>query len=220
MFFVSLHLVLKTQMKLKKHNYASTAAIVLYCFTSYKSFFYKRFTVLLVVITSLFSSYIYSQQPTISGLENIHISEGATIIEKKSNKEIIAITSNGTQKIINSEKNNSDKKELIAKGKDTLKNKIAKTSIEKIIKTKKISNPIIVFNGNSSSESSFHSSGCNLKQINTNQNNYDSKFINSESNWIEYLYVVEVKQGVLFQIYISKNTKDSFFTRPPPNSLI
>ena len=207
-------------MKLKKHNYASTAAIVLYCFTSYKSFSYKRFTVLLVVITSLFSSYIYSQQPTISGLENIHISEGATIIEKKSNKEIIAITSNGTQKIINSEKNNSDKKELIAKGKNTLKNKIAKTSIKKIIKTKKISNPIIVFNGNSSSESSFHSSGCNLKQINTNQNNYDSKFINSESNWIEYLYVVEVKQGVLFQIYISKNTKDSFFTRPPPNSLI
>ena len=207
-------------MKLKKHNYSVIASIVLYCFTSYKSFSYKRFTVLLVVITSLFSSYIYSQQPTISGLENIHISEGATIIEKKSNKEIIAITSNGTQKIINSEKNNSDKKELIAKGKDTLKNKIAKTSIEKIIKTKKISNPIIVFNGNSSSESSFHSSGCNLKQINTNQNNYDSKFINSESNWIEYLYVVEVKQGVLFQIYISKNTKDSFFTRPPPNSLI
>ena len=207
-------------MKLKKHNYASTAAIVLYCFTSYKSFFYKRFTVLLVVITSLFSSYIYSQQPIISGLDNVHISEGAIIIEKKSNKDIIAITSNGTQKIINSEKNNSDKKELIAKGKDTLKNKIAKTSIEKIIKTKKISNPIIVFNGNSSSESSFHSSGCNLKQINTNQNNYDSKFINSESNWIEYLYVVEVKQGVLFQIYISKNTKDSFFTRPPPNSLI
>jgi hypothetical protein len=157
-----------------------------------------------------------AQESIITSLENIHISEGATIIEKKSNKEIIAITSNGTQKIINSEKNNSDKKELIAKGKDTLKNKIAKTSIEKIIKTKKISNPIIVFNGNSSSESSFHSSGCNLKQINTNQNNYDS----SESNWIEYLYVVEVKQGVLFQIYSSKNTKDSFFTRPPPNSLI
>ena len=156
-------------MKLKKHNYSAIASIVLYCFTSYKSFSYKRFTVLLVVITSLFSSYIYSQQPTISGLENIHISEGATIIEKKSNKEIIAITSNGTQKIINSEKNNSDKKELIAKGKDTLKNKIAKTSIEKIIKTKKISNPIIVFNGNYRSESS--ASDCNLKQINTNQNN-------------------------------------------------
>ena len=203
-------------MKLKKHNYSAIASIVLYCFTSYKSFFYKRFTVLLVVITSLFSSYIYSQQSTISGLENIHISEGATIIEKKSNKEIIAITSNGTQKIINSEKNNSDKKELIAKGKNTLKNKIAKTSIEKIIKTKKISNPIIVFNRNSSSESSFHASDCNLKQINTNQNNYDSKFINSESNWIEYLYVVEVKQGVLFQIYSSKNTNDSLFARPPP----
>jgi hypothetical protein len=157
-----------------------------------------------------------AQESIITSLENIHISEGAIIIEKKSNKDIIAITSNGTQKIINSEKNNSDKKELIAKGKNTLKNKIAKTSIKKIIKTKKISNPTIVFNRNSSSESSFHASDCNFKQINTNQNNYDS----SESNWIEYLYVVEVKQGVLFQIYISKNTKDSFFTRPPPNSLI
>lgn len=173
-----------------------------------------------IVAFLLVCSGLLSQESVVTGLENIHISEGATIIEKKSNKDIIAITSNGTQKIINSEKNNSDKKELIAKGKNTLKNKIAKTSIEKIIKTKKISNPTIVFNGNSSSESSFHSSGCNHKQINTNQNNYDSKFINSESNWIEYLYVVEVKQGVLFQVYASKNTKDRFFTRPPPNSLI
>ena len=169
----------------------------------------KIFFVFIYFLSIGFSTQMSAQESIITSLENIHISEGATIIEKKSNKEIIAITSNGTQKIINSEKNNSDKKELIAK-----------TSIEKIIKTKKISNPIIVFNGISSSESSFHSSGCNLKQINTNQNNYDSKFINSESNWIEYLYVVEVKQGVLFQIYISKNTKDSFFTRPPPNSLI
>lgn len=113
-------------MKLKKHNYSATAAIVLYCFTSYKSFSYKRFIVLLVVITSLFSSYIYSQQSTFTGLENIHISEGATIIEKKSNKEIIAITSNGTQKIINSEKNNSEKKSLLQKGKIPLKTKLQK----------------------------------------------------------------------------------------------
>ena len=178
----------------------------------------KIFFVFIYFLSIGFSTQMSAQESIITGLENIHISEEATIIEKKSNKEIIAITSNGTQKIINSEKNNSDKKELIAKGKNTLKNKIAKTSIKKIIKTKKISNPIIVFNGNYRSESS--ASDCNLKQINTNQNNYDSKFINSESNWIEYLYVVEVKQGVLFQIYSSKNTKDSFFTRPPPNSLI
>ena len=172
----------------------------------------KIFYVFIYFLSIGFSTQMSAQESIITGLENIHISEGATIIEKKSNKEIIAITSNGTQKIINSEKNNSDKKELIAKGKNTLKNKIAKT--------KKISNPTIVFNRNSSSESSFYASGCNHKQINTNQNNYDSKFINSESNWIEYLYVVEVKQGVLFQVYASKNTKDRFFTRPPPNSLI
>lgn len=176
----------------------------------------KIFFVFIYFLSIGFSTQMSAQESIITGLDNVHISEGATIIEKKSNKDIIAITSNGTQKIINSDKNNSDKKELIAKGKNTLKNKIAKTSIKKIIKTKEISNPIIVFNRNSSSESSFQASDCNLKQINTNQNNYDSKFINSESNWIEYLYVVEVKQGVLFQIYSSKNTKDSFFTRPPP----
>lgn len=182
-----------------------------------KTIFSGLFSRVFVIFSFLFfTQNLYSQEFTITGLDNVHISEGATIIEKKSNKDIIAITSNGTQKIINSEKNNSDKRELIAKGKNTLKNKIAKTSIKKIIKTKKISNPIIVFNRNSSSESSFQASDCNLKQINTNQNNYDSKFINSESNWIEYLYVVEVKQGVLFQVYASKNTKDSFFTRPPP----
>lgn len=66
----------------------------------------------------------------------------------------------------------------------------------------------------------FIPSGCNLKQINTNQNNYDSKFINSESNWIEYLYVVEVKQGVLFQVYASKIQRTAFLLGLPPNSLI
>ena len=91
-------------MKLKKHNYASTAAIVLYCFTSYKSFFYKRFTVLLVVITSLFSSYIYSQQPTITGLENIHISEGATIITEHTDNKITVITSSSTKTYSQEEK--------------------------------------------------------------------------------------------------------------------
>ena len=215
-------LVLKTQTKkkLRKHYFDKCSSGVLFPKSILNASRIKSLLVFTFLLSLTFFTHINAQESIITGLENIHISEGATIIEKKSNKEIIAITSNGTQKIINSEKNNSDKKELIAKGKNTLKNKIAKTSIEKIIKTKKISNPIIVFNGNSSSESSFHSSGCNLKQINTNQNNYDSKFINSESNWIEYLYVVEVKQGVLFQVYASKNTKDRFFTRPPPNSLI
>ena len=91
-------------MKLKKHNYSAIASIVLYCFTSYKSFSYKRFTVLLVVITSLFSSYIYSQQPTISGLENIHISEGATIITEHTDNKITVITSSSTKTYTQEEK--------------------------------------------------------------------------------------------------------------------
>ena len=202
---------------MKKIYFCNKYSVVETSISTKKSIFSGLFFRVFVIFSFLFfTQNLYSQEFTITGLDNVHISEGATIIEKKSNKEIIAVTSNGTQKIINSEKNNSDKRELIAKGKNTLKNKIAKTSIKKIIKTKEISNPIIIFNRNSSSESSFQATDCNLKQINNNQNNYDSKFINSESNWIEYLYVVEVKQGVLFQVYASKNTKDSFFTRPPP----
>lgn len=91
-------------MKLKKHNYSVIASIVLYCFTSYKSFSYKRFTVLLVVITSLFSSYIYSQQPTITGLENIHISEGATIITEHTDNKFTVITSSSTKTYTQEEK--------------------------------------------------------------------------------------------------------------------
>jgi len=95
-------------MKLKKHNYAATAAIVLYCFACYKSFSYKRFTVLLVVITSLFSSYIYSQQPTISGLENIHISDGAAIITEDAEENITVVTAQSVVTYSKRDKSNFD----------------------------------------------------------------------------------------------------------------
>lgn len=157
-----------------------------------------------------------AQESTITGLDNVHISEGAAIIEKTSNKDIIAITSNGTQKILNSVEGNSYKKELLAKKKNETKNRIAKNSRKKIIKSKEISKPVIVYNKNANTENSFQSSDFNLKQINTNQNNYNSKFINPESSWIEYLYVTELKQAVLFQVHNSTIVKKLFFTRPPP----
>jgi hypothetical protein len=113
-------------MKLKKHNYSATAAIVLYCFTSYKSFSYKRFTVLLVVITSLFSSYIYSQQPTFTGLENIHISEGATIIEKNLIKRSLPSLLMALKKLSILKKTIRIKKSLLQKGKIPLKTKLQK----------------------------------------------------------------------------------------------
>lgn len=186
-----------------------------------KSFFSSLFFRVFAVFSFfLISQNLYSQESTITGLDNVHISEGATIIEKTSNKDIIAITSNGTQKILNSVEGNSYKKELLAKKKNETKNRIAKNSRKKIIKTKEISKPIFVYNKNANSENSFQSSDFNLKQINTNQNNYDSKFINPETSWIEYLYVTELKQLVLFQIHNSSIVKKSFFTRPPPSNII
>lgn len=182
-----------------------------------KSFFSGLFFRVFVVFSFLFfTQNLYSQEATITGLDNVHISEGATIIEKKSNNDIIAITSNGTQKILNSVEGNSYKKELLAKKKNETKNRIAKNSRKKIIKSKEISKPVIVYNKNANTENSFQSSDFNLKQINTNQNNYNSKFINPESSWIEYLYITELKQAVLFQVHNSIIVKKLFFTRPPP----
>ena len=203
-------------MKLKKHNYSATAAIVLYCFTSYKSFSYKRFTVLLVVITSLFSSYFYSQQVIISGIENIHISEGATIVAEKSKNEILLITSSSI-KVFDKKSNEeiSKNKILITKKEKSHKEELDKKikSIKKTANSEKLAH---LYETNST----FQMTNSILKQANSNQNNYDLKYNVSETNWIEYLYLIEVKQGVLFQVHNSSIVKKSFFTRPPPNSLI
>ena len=215
-----MHLVLKTQMKLKKHNYASTAAIVLYCFTSYKSFSYKRFTVLLVVITSLFSSYIYSQQPTISGLENIHISEGATIVtvengESKINYSSISAPIN--QK--NTKTSTSPQKEIKEKIAFSHKKKTAKGIDEKLIKKLEQKREVkIVYNTDAQSEESLSSNfGTSKSGINNqNQSQKLDKALFTENKPLVFLFIYQEKQNVLFQFYHSLKVETHLFTRPPP----
>lgn len=186
-----------------------------------KSIFSSLFFRVFIVFSFLLISHnLYSQESTITGLDNVHISEGAAIIEKTSNKDIIAITSNGTQKILNSVEGNSYKKELLAKKKNETKNRIAKETKRKLLKLKENPKNIIYFNKDSNSKSSFYASISFIKQINTSSNNYDSKFIDSSHNWIEFLFSVALKQSVLFQVYHTKNVKNSFFTRPPPTKNI
>ena len=144
-------------MKLKKHNYSAIASIVLYCFTSYKSFSYKRFTVLLVVITSLFSSCIYSQQPIISGLENIHISEGATIVTVENGESKInysSVSAPNNQK--NTEVSTSPKKEIKEKIAFSQKKKTPKGIDEKLIKKIKQKREVkMVYHTDAQSRTSF-----------------------------------------------------------------
>ena len=211
-------------MKLKKHNYSAKAAIVLYCFTSYKSFSYKRFTVLLVVITSLFSSYIYSQQPTISGLENIHISEGATIVtvengESKINYSSISAPIN--QK--NTKTSTSPQKEIKEKITFSHKKKTAKAIDEKLIKKIEQKREVkIIYNTDAQSEESLSSNyGTSKSGINNqDQSQKLDKALFTENKLLVFLFIYQEKQNVLFQFYHSLKVENHLFTRPPPNSSI
>ena len=211
-------LVLKTQMKLKKHNYASTAAIVLYCFTSYKSFFYKRFTVLLVVITSLFSSYIYSQQPTISGLENIHISEGATIITEHTDNKITVITSSSTKTYSQEEKFLITKIDVNQNKKKgyTKKNIAKKAKGNSLKKFENIKNSALFCNTNSESSSSFEIANLLQKQCTNRSNNGNECLLKPENSWKIALVNYQTKDNILYLYYHSKKANDSLFARPPP----
>ena len=207
-------------MKLKKHNYSAIASIVLYCFTSYKSFSYKRFTVLLVVITSLFSSYIYSQQPTISGLENIHISEGATIVtvekgESKINYSSISAPINRK----NTKTSTSPQKEIKEKIAFSHKKKTPKAIDEKLIKKLEQKREVkIIYNTDAQSEENLSSNyGTSKSGINNqNQSQKLDKAVFTENKLLVFLFIYQEKQNVLFQFYHSLKVENHHFTRPPP----
>ena len=205
-------LVLKTQMKLKKHNYAATAAIVLYCFTSYKSFSYKRFTVLLVVITSLFSSYIYSQQPTISGLENIHISDGAAIITEDAEENITVVTAQSVVTYSKRDKSNFDIPKVV---KSNEKTKNSKKNV--VRKYKAVSENTFVYNKDTHSKNSFFYSNNIERQGVTNSSHYKDVLLPSKINRIVSLKYFQIKENVLYNFYHSKKVNNSLFARPPPN---
>ena len=207
-------------MKLKKHNYSAIASIVLYCFTSYKSFSYKRFTVLLVVITSLFSSCIYSQQPIISGLENIHISEGATIVtvengESKINYSSVSAPINRK----NTKTSTSPQKEIKEKIAFSHKKKTPKAIDEKLIKKLEQKREVkVIYHTDAQSEECLSSNyGTSKSGINNqNQSQKLDKALFTENKLLAFLFIYQEKQNVLFQFYHSLKVENHHFTRPPP----
>ncbi|MFT3920855.1 hypothetical protein [Cloacibacterium sp.] len=205
-------------MKLKKHNYAAIAVIVLYCFVSYKSFSYKRFKVLLVVITSLFSSYIYSQQVTISGLENIHISEGASIVAEHTDNKITVITSSSTKSYSQEEKFLITKNDVNQNKKKVYKKEnIAKKSKSNSLKKfENIKNFAIFTNTDSESSSSFEIANVLQKQCTNRSNNGNESLLKPENNWKIALINYQTKDNILYLFYHSKKANDSLFARPPP----
>lgn len=172
---------------------------------------------LLCLFLVFFSVKFYSQQTIISGLENIHISEGATIITEDAQENITVITSQSVVTYSKREKSELDaklQKVKIVK----LDKKKTKDFEKKIVQKHKIpSNAILVYNKDSHSKNSFFSSNSIEKQGITNSNHYKNVFLQSKINWIVFLKYFQVREDVSYNFYHSIKVNACLFARPPPN---
>lgn len=197
---------------MKKYNYP---------FDSYYFFVVKRLYNLLIrkallVILLHLSTYIYSQEVQITGLENIHVSEGAIIIvqskkdtlELKNNENNLLTSHNKTSKNVQSKK---DKKSIFFAKKT--KKLIEGKTIKKIENSKEI----IVYNAKNNDSENFFTNIKNFcKSIVISQNAY--QFINP-NNSLDILYLSKIhqtKENVLYKAHYSTSVENILFSRPPP----
>ena len=217
-------LVLKTQTKkkLKKVYLDKCSSGLLLPKSILNASSIKIFYVFIYFLSIGFSTQMSAQESIITGLENMNLSEGATIIIKNKENTIAIVTSNSNDiykaKIVKN--NNADHKKTV-KEKLLFYNNIKPKKIIDEKTLKKIEEKInskIVFNHNSKSEKNFSFSSYFYKIANNSNNNTVDKFTNIEIGLsISYLFVYQNRQNVLYEFYNSTNSKSYLFTRPPPS---
>lgn len=178
------------------------------------------FRVLVIFSFFLISNNLYSQESTITGLDNVHISEGAAIVSRKTTDKIQVITSTSV-KIYDKGFNEENRKGKALVKRKTLnedKEKIGKIKKEKLIKDLEVSKKTgAIYNADSKSNASFQITNSILKQATTNHNNYNVPFLKKgESDWLARLDYYQNKDKVLYIFYHSKKVENSLFARPPP----
>lgn len=174
----------------------------------------------LILLLFLSSLNLFSQEIENAGLENIHVSGAATIIEKKDNK-ITIVTSETiknfetkkTQKVINKD---SEEKRIVSISKKSVK-KITNKVINEV---KNSSSHIYVYNKNSNSEESFVQSNNFSKQGVNSSNNFNYNCIKSENDFVFIIFIHKEIIKVKYNNYSSKNSEENLFTRPPPLFII
>lgn len=178
---------------------------------------------LFLVFTFFFPSLLFGQKIVVSGLEGIHITEGVTIIEQKSENQIILTTVSYSKKITINNSNRSIKKNnlsaknnFVSAEKKAVRKNINKKLLKKI---KEATERIVVYNTNSKSGQFSSSTSDFLKQGTSNENTYVQNFIKEKNNWTVLLEYYQLKENILFLFYHSKKVEDSLFARPPPVSL-
>ena len=178
----------------------------------------KIFYVFIYFLSIGFSTQMSAQESIITGLENIHISEGATIITEHTDNKITVITSSSTKTYSQEEKFlitkidvNQNKKKVYTK-----KNIVKKAKGNSLKKFENIKNSALFCNTNSESSSSFEITIILQKQCTNRSNNGNESLLKPENSWKIALVNYQTKDNILYLFYHSKNVDDFLFARPPP----
>lgn len=215
-------LVLKTQTKkkLKKLYLDKCSSGLLLPKSILNASSIKIFYVFIYFLSIAFSTQMSAQESIITGLENIHISEGATIVtiengESKINYSSISAPIN--QK--NTKTSTSPQKEIKEKIAFSHKKKTPKAIDEKLIKKIEQKREVkIIYNTDAQPEESLSSNyGTSKSGINNqDQSQKLDKALFTENKLLVFLFIYQEKQNVLFQFYHSLKVENHHFTRPPP----
>ena len=213
-------LVLKTQTKkkLKKLYLDKCSSGLLLPKSILNASSIKIFFVFIYFLSIGFSTQMSAQESIITGLENIHISEGATIITEHTDNKITVITSSSTKTYSQEEKFlitkidvNQNKKKVYTK-----KNIAKKAKGNSLKKFENIKNSALFCNTNSESSSSFEITIILQKQCTNRSNNGNESLLKPENSWKIALVNYQTKDNILYLFYHSKNVDDFLFARPPP----
>ena len=207
--------------KLKKVYFNNYSSELLFPKSILNASSIKIFFVFIYFLSIGFSTQMSAQESIITGLENIHISEGATIVTIENGESKINYSSVSTPiNKKNSKISTSTKKEIKEKIAFSQKKKTPKAIDEKLIKKMAQKREVkIVYNTDAQSEENLSSNfGTSKSGINNqDQSQKLDKAVFTENKLLAFLFIYQEKQNVLFQFYHSLKVESYLFTRPPPS---
>ena len=172
----------------------------------------KIFYVFIYFLSIGFSTQMSAQESIITGLENIHISDGAAIITEDAEENITVVTAQSVVTYSKRDKSNFDIPKVV---KSNEKTKNSKKNV--VRKYKAVSENTFVYNKDTHSKNSFFYSNNIERQGVTNSSHYKDVLLPSKINRIVSLKYFQIKENVLYNFYHPKKVNNSLFARPPPN---
>lgn len=176
--------------------------------------------VLFLFLVILLPYKLAAQEKTIiSGLENLHLSEGATMVTvEKEDTTVNYITASHSHKST-IKSTPSPSKEMKEKTAFAQKKKTPKAIDEKLIKKLEQKREVkIIYNTDAQSEECLSSNyGTSKSGINNqNQSQKLDKALFTENKPLVFFFIYQEKQNILFQYYKTLKVDNHLFTRPPP----